>query len=364
MSLERILAVYNGMESNYDTDVFAPIIRNIESLTGLAYSGEKTREFRIVADHMRAAAFILGDGKRIAPSNTGQGYILRRLIRRAIRLVKMMGAPGEIILPIAETVISVNSHAYPELSKNREFILDRLGNEASMFDRTLEHGLKAAEKILSARGEGEGETLDGETVFRLFDTFGFPPEFTRELAAEKGVAVDMDGFRRRLAAHQELSRGAAQGLFKGGLVSGSERAARLHTATHLLNGALRAVLGDGVSQRGSNINEERLRFDFSFGRKMTEDELAAVERTVNQAISDAISVECEEMPVENAASSGAVGVFEHKYGEIVKVYTIGGYSKEICGGPHAKNTAELVSFRIVKEESSSAGVRRIKAVIG
>ena len=362
MSLERILAVYNGMESNYETDVFAPIIKKIESLTGLAYPGDKTREFRIIADHVRAAAFILGDGKMIAPSNTGQGYIIRRLIRRAIRLIKMMGAPGEILTPIAETVISVNAPVYPELFENRGFIEEQLGAECSLFSKTLENGLKAAEKILSARGEGG--VLDGETVFRLFDTFGFPPEFTRELADEKGIAIDYEGFRERLAAHQELSRSAAQGLFKGGLASRSEKAARLHTATHLLNGALRAVLGGGVSQRGSNINDERLRFDFSFGRKLSDGELADVERIVNQAISDSIDVICEEMPAESAAASGAVGVFEKKYGETVKVYTIGGYSKEICGGPHANNTGELISFKIIKEESSSAGVRRIKAVIG
>ena len=361
MSLERILAIYNHMESNYETDLFVPIIERIESLTGSACSKENARAYRIIADHVRAVTFILGDNKRIAPTNTGQGYILRRLIRRVIRIIKTMGVSENILPQIAEAVISINASVYPELSDNREFIFEQLEKEYVVFNRTLEHGLKEAEKIFDKLTKGD--LLGGEIVFRLFDTFGFPPEFTEELAKEKGIRVDMDGFGKHLAAHQEKSRSGAQGMFKGGLTDQSEQTAKLHTATHLLNGALRKVLGDGVFQRGSNINAERLRFDFSFDRKMTGDELDRVSKIVNQAISDRISVVCEEMSVEEATASGAIGVFEKKYGEIVKVYSIDGYSKEICGGPHANNTGELRSFRILKEESSSAGVRRIKAVI-
>jgi alanyl-tRNA synthetase len=362
MSLERILAIYNRMESNYETDMFAPIINSIENLSGTVYSNENLRVFRIIADHMRAVAFILGDHKKIAPSNTGQGYILRRLIRRVIRLIKMMDMSENILPQIAEVIISINSSAYPELSDNQDYIVEQLEKEFALFAKTLERGLKEAEKIFSTLMKGD--RLEGEAVFRLFDTFGFPPEFTEELANEKGITVDIEGFKRRLLLHQEKSRSGAQGLFKGGLADHSERTAKLHTATHLLNGALHKVLGDSVSQRGSNINAERLRFDFSFGRKMTEDELNAVSQIVNRAISDEVDVVCEEMSVEEAVNSGAIGVFEKKYGEVVKVYSIGDYSKEICGGPHAGNTHELKSFMILKEESSSSGVRRIKATIG
>ena len=362
MSLERILAIFNKSENNYETDMFAPIIRCIESLTGAVYSKDNMREFRIIADHMRAVTFILGDHKKIAPSNTGQGYILRRLIRRVIRLIKMMGATDNLLPWIAEAVILINAPVYRELSDNQTFIFEQLEREFALFGKTLDVGLRAAEKILS--NYKCGGRLEGGMAFRLFDTFGFPIELTRELADEKGVSVDIEGFYKHLAEHQEKSRSAAQGLFKGGLADRSEQAARLHTATHLLNGALRKILGGEVTQRGSNINAERLRFDFSFSRKMTEEEISAVNQMVNQAITDDINVVCEEMPVEEAVGSGATGVFDKKYGEIVKVYTIGDYSREICGGPHADSTGELKAFKIIKEESSSAGVRRIKAVIG
>ena len=362
MSLERILAAYNRMESNYETDMFAPIMKRVESLTGTEYSDENVRVHRIIADHMRAVTFILGDYKRVAPSNTGQGYILRRLIRRVIRLIKKLGVNENILPQLAETVVSVNAPVYPELAESRGFISDQLEKEFALFGKTLDLGLKTADRFLSALAPGD--CLKGETVFRLFDTYGFPPELTQEIAGEKGVSVDIEGFNSHLELHREKSRSAAQGLFRGGLADSSEQVAKLHTATHLLNGALKKTLGEGVSQRGSNINAERLRFDFSFDRKMTEAELEAVSRIVNQAITDGVGVLCEEMPYEEAAASGAAGVFERKYGEKVKVYTIGDYSKEICGGPHARNTAELASFRILKEESASAGVRRIRAAIG
>jgi alanyl-tRNA synthetase len=311
---------------------------------------------------MRAITFILGDYKLINPSNTGQGYILRRLIRRVIRLIKMMGVAENILPQIAELVISINAPVYPELLDNQEHIYDQIDKEFALFNKTLDNGIKVAEKALSVLKPGD--CLDGGEAFRLFDTFGFPLELTEELAREKGVTVDTEGFMNHLALHQEKSRSGAQGLFKGGLVDHSEQAARLHTATHLLNGALHKILGSGISQRGSNINAERLRFDFSFDRKMTAYEIEQVSDIVNEAIANAIDVVCEEMPVEEAIACGAIGVFEKKYGEIVKVYSIDGYSKEICGGPHADNTSELKSFKILKEESSSSGVRRIKAVIG
>ena len=361
MSLERILAIYNHMGSNYETDLLAPIIMKLVSLTGLAYTAENQREFRIVTDHMRAVTFILGDYKKISPSNTGQGYVLRRLIRRVIRTLKTMGLSENALLQIAETIITLNAAVYPELSENQEYIVEQLDKEFDVFSRTLGNGLKAAAIALSALRPGE--RLSGSEAFRLFDTFGFPLELTEELAKEKGVSIDKESFMNHLTIHQEKSRSSAQGLFKGGLADNSEQTARLHTATHLLNGALQTVLGSGVAQRGSNINAERLRFDFSFERKMTEDELRRVSGIVNEAICMGVDVICEEMPVEYATASGAIGVFDKKYGEVVKVYSIGEYSKEICGGPHASNTSELKSFRILKEESSSSGVRRIKAVI-
>ena len=362
MSLERILAIYNKMDNNYETDMFFPIIQSIENLTGSACIDYNVREYRIIADHMRAATFILGDYIKITPSNTGQGYILRRLIRRVIRLLKMMGMSDNILPKIAEVVISINAQIYPELSVNQDFIFDQLDKEFILFSKTLDSGLKEAEKVLSALNRGD--CLSSEAAFRLYDTFGFPLEFTEELANEKGINVDTEGFKQRLTLHQEKSRSGAQGLFKGGLADHTVQTARLHTATHLLNGALRKVLGNTVFQRGSNINTERLRFDFSFDRKMTEEELSSVNRIVNQAIADGIDIMCEEMPIEDAIASGAIGVFEKKYGELVTVYSIGDYSREICGGPHANNTSELKSFSILKEESSSSGVRRIRAVIG
>jgi len=362
MSLERILAVMNHMESNYETDLFEPVIKEIERLTGTACTAENVRVFRIIADHMRAVTFMLGDNKMISPSNTGQGYILRRLLRRVIRLIKKMGVSENILSQIAEVVIEMNAAVYPEVSHNKEYIVEQIEKEFTLFHKTLDKGLKMAEKALSALKNGE--YLSGDAAFRLFDTFGFPLEFTEELAQEKGITVDVEGFRECLSAHQEKSRSGSQGLFKGGLADHSEQTARLHTATHLLNAALHKVLGESVSQRGSNINAERLRFDFSFDRKMTKDELTAVSDLVNEAISKGIDVVCQEMSIEDALASGAIGVFENKYGELVKVYAIDGYSKEICGGPHADNTRQLKSFCIQKEESSSAGVRRIKAIIG
>lgn len=362
MGLERILAVINGKKSVYETDVLRPVIDKIQQITDSTHSEENEREFRIISDHMRAVTFITGDPKRIVPSNSEQGYILRRLIRRTIRMFKKLGVTENKLPEVAETVIALNEKQYPELAENKDFIMEQLGKEYTLFHKTLDAGLKKAEQYL--RGLLKGSELKGELAFKLYDTFGFPIEFTREIAEEKGFTVDMDGFREMFLEHQEKSRTGAEGRFKGGLADNSEQTAKLHTATHLLNGALRKVLGEGVYQKGSNINTERLRFDFSFERRLTQEELKEISQMVNEAIQKALDVRCEEMSVKEAKEKGAVGVFDNKYSDIVKVYSIEGYSKEICGGPHAANTGELKHFTILKEESSSAGVRRIKAVIG
>jgi alanyl-tRNA synthetase len=277
-------------------------------------------------------------------------------------LIKKLGINHNILCDIAEIVIENYGDIYSELVRNKDFILEQLEREYAVFSKTLDSGLKMAEKYFGSLEVGS--TLSGELAFKLYDTFGFPIEFTVELAQERKINVDMSEFEMKFKEHQEKSRAGAGEKFKGGLADHSEQTTKLHTATHLLNGALRAVLGESVYQRGSNINAERLRFDFSFDRKLTKEELEQVEKIVNEAIAKGIDVECSERTVEEAKAEGAIGVFDSKYGEIVKVYSIPGYSKEICGGPHASNTAELRSFKIIKEESSSSGVRRIKAVIG
>jgi alanyl-tRNA synthetase len=362
MGLERVLTIFNGKTNVYDTELFIPVMTMLEEILDREGKSLSTREKRIICEHMRTTTFILGDPMRISPSNTEQGYILRRLIRRIIRLFTKADINTNYLCELAEILIDQYSPVYSELADNRDFILEQLQKEYNLFSKTLDDGLKKASRYLD--NVKQGETLSGELAFKLYDTYGFPIEFTAELASERGCLVDMDGFCKKFEEHQEKSRQGAAGKFAGGLADNNEQTARLHTATHLLNGALRKVLGDEVSQRGSNITSERLRFDFSFGRKVTKEELEQVEKIVNEAIQKNIDVILEEMSPEQAYEEGAVGVFSGKYGEIVKVYTIPGYSKEICGGPHAKNTGELKSFKIKKEEASSAGVRRIKAVIG
>ena len=348
----------------YETEVFADILAKIAQLSGHTY-GENdsvTRAFRIIADHVRCATFIIGDQRGVTPSNVDQGYVLRRLIRRAVRYGKQIDMPACSCSAVAQVVIDMYKGAYPELEQNRERIISELDKEEERFARTLSQGLKEYRKV--ADKLSKGDCIDGVTAFHLYDTFGFPVEITMELAAEDGLKVDKDGFDAAFKEHQQKSQVGAEQRFKGGLAEQTEQTARLHTATHLLHAALRKVLGDGVAQKGSNITNERLRFDFSFDRKMTREELDEVERLVNEAIKAGVPVVCEEMPLEEAKKSGAIGLFENKYTQMVKVYTMGDFSKEICGGPHASNTAELGSFKIKKEESSSAGVRRIKAVIG
>ena len=359
LGLERVLAIINGKTSVYDTELFDGIIKKIEEVSGKKYDKTTEKEFRIIADHIRAATFVLGDDKAVTPSNVDQGYVLRRLIRRTSRQLRKLGVEGNRMCEISEAIINQYQDIYPELSKNREFILSELEKEEQTFDKTLDKGLKAAEKIFEIIKDEH--TLSGGLAFKLYDTFGFPIELTQELAAEKGKDVDVEGFKKKFREHQEKSRQGAAQKFKGGLADHSEETTKLHTATHLLNAALRQVLGDTVFQRGSNINPERLRFDFSFDRKVTQEELEEVTRLVNEAIRAGLPVVSEEMTVDEAKKKGAIGVFDDKYDEMVKVYSIGEFSKEICGGPHVENTSELGEFEVLKEQSSSAGVRRIKA---
>ena len=363
MGLDRTVATLQGVKSVYDTDAFAGIIASISSLSGKQYdeSDDVTRMFRIIADHIRCATFMLGDQRGITPSNVDQGYILRRLIRRAIRFAMQLGIPDGSLTKISEAVIAQYGEFYQELSVNRAKILDELTKEEQRFEHALKKGIREFERLV---GTLSGSVIDGVSAFHLYDTFGFPIELTQELAAERNLTVDSIGFDEAYKAHQELSHAGAEQRFQGGLADHTEETAQLHTATHLLQAGLRKVLGtDEVAQKGSNITAERLRFDFSFPRKLTPEELSAVQTFVNEAIAADVEVVCEEMSVDEAKESGAIGLFESKYGSKVKVYTVPGYSREICGGPHAVRTGDLGRFEIKKEEASSAGVRRIKAVL-
>lgn len=357
--LERLTMVLQEKSNIFQTDLFAGAINKIEELSGKKY-GDDNRPFEIIADHLKAATFIMGDEKGVGPSNTDQGYIVRRLIRRAIRFGRQLGIMQEKwCSAIAEIYIKNYQDIYPELKNNQEFILAQLTTEEVKFRETLERGEKEFEKFSG--------NISGEQAFDLYQTYGFPIEMTIELANEKGVKVDEKGFKVELSSHQELSRTASAGKFKGGLADHSTETTRLHTATHLLLAALRKVLGDDVYQKGSNITAERLRFDFPYSEKMTPEQISEVETLVNNAIFAKLPVHFEEMPLDKARELNASGVFDSKYQETVKVYFVGNedqyYSKEICGGPHVENTGELGHFKILKEESSSAGVRRIKAVL-
>lgn len=363
MGLDRTIATLQGVESVYDTDAFAGILATISRLSGKQYgeSPEVTRAFRIVADHLRSATFLLGDQRPVTPSNVDQGYILRRLIRRAIRYAMQLGIPDGSLHEIAEAVVDQYGDFYHELQRARATIVDELNKEEQRFASALKKGMKEFARLCAQLSD---QRIDGAAAFHLYDTFGFPIEFTRELAAEQGLHVDEEGFAAAFRAHQEKSHAGAEQRFKGGLADNSEATTALHTATHLLQAGLRKVLhDDNVAQRGSNITAERLRFDFSFPRKVTPEELRQVEAFVNEAIAKDIPVTCEEMTVEEAKAAGAIGLFESRYGAKVKVYTIPGYSKEICGGPHVQHTGQLGRFVIKKEEASSSGVRRIKAVL-
>ena len=385
MGVERTVSVLNGYQDNYQ-ELIKPLVDKIEELAGKKYEGEFVRSMRIIADHLRAATFIMGDDLGIAPSNVDQGYVVRKLIRRAIRHGRMIGIQDNFTHKIGQAVMSAMGDVYPELIKNKEFVLANFKTEEDKFTKTLQAGLKEFHKstentkvqsltpspspVLRERGTGRGRKtqkhtteLSGLATFNLFQTYGFPLELTKEMAYEKGFSVDEPGFNQEFKKHQELSRTAAAGKFKGGLGEQTEQTIKYHTATHLLHAALRQVLGDHVFQRGSNITDERLRFDFSHGAKMSAEQKAAVEKIVNQLIDDDLPVNFVELPVAEAKKKGAIGVFADKYGEQVKVYSIGGYSREICGGPHVARTGVLGHFKIIKEEASSAGVRRIKAIL-
>ena len=362
MGLERTLCTINGTASVYDTDLFEGAKAKIEELTGKTYGqdAEETRAFRIILDHIRTATFMLGDYRGIVPSNVDQGYILRRLIRRAVRFSKQLGLAGGNLRNVASCFVQKYKDVYPELAANEQKIYQELDKEEEKFGKAIEEGLKEFNKVVT---HIPGTVFPGKTAFRLYDTYGFPLEMTEELAKEKGFTVDVEGYKNAFSEHQKKSSAGAEQKFKGGLADTSEATAHLHTATHLMQAALKKVLDPSVSQRGSNITVERLRFDFNFPRPMTAEEIAKVEQLVNEAIQAKVDVVMEEMTVEQAKEQGAIGLFESKYGDKVKVYTMGEFSKEICGGPHAKNTGDLGKFKIVKEQSSSSGVRRIKAIL-
>lgn len=366
---ERCLALLNGVTDSYQTDLFKKAIQKIESETGKEYGKQKdfTKAVRIICDHTRTSVMLLGDEKGVLPSNIGAGYILRRLIRRAIRYTKQLSINLELIQEIAKIFIEdVYKNVYPHLLAKKNHILSEIEKESNKFEKSLEQGIKEFYKVIENLNKfaPDVKRISGKVAFRLYDTFGFPIELTTEMAEEKGMSVDLDGYKKAFAEHQEKSRTAGvKKVFKGGLADSSEMTTKLHTATHLLLAALQKFHGNHIQQQGSNITSERLRFDFNFDRKMTTEELEEIENEVNENIGKAIPVVFNEMSVEEAKKCGAVGVFEDKYGELVKVYSIEGISKEICGGPHASNTADLIKFKIIKEESSSSGIRRIRAVL-
>lgn len=359
MGYERIVSVMEGVNDNYESSIWKDVIELLESITKLPYK-ENQKSMRIIADHLRTSVFIAADPSGITPSNTDQGYILRRLIRRAIRHAKKLNIDidGNWEELIASKIIEKYQDYYHELKDNQDNILKVLKDEKIKFNKTLEKGLKEFEKIIT-----KSSFIDGTTAFHLYDTYGFPIELTIELANERNIKVDENGFQEKMKEHQEKSRTASKGKFKGGLSGDSETETKYHTATHLLNAALKVVLGPDTHQRGSNITEERMRFDFNCDHKLTDEEKTKVEDLVNQWIKDSLEVTKQEMTKQEALALKAEAMFIDKYPEILNVYFIGDISKEICGGPHVKNTSELGHFKIKKEEASSAGVRRIKAIL-
>ena len=375
---ERMLMFLNGLNDVFKTDLFVPVISILEKASGINYGSDEksTRAMRIIADHTRTATMLIGDANGIVPSNVGAGYILRRVMRRAIRFARQLNIDCSVLNDIASVYIDeVYNEAYPLLVEKKQYILDEITKEVQKFEKMLVQGNKEFEKVIDGikrkrefmlKNDPNAvveNVITGKSAFRLYDTFGFPIELTIEMAEEIGFTVDKDGFDEAFREHQEKSRTTEKGEFKGGLSEGGEIETRYHTAVHLLQAGLRKVLGDGVYQRGQNITSERARFDFSYDKPMTKEEIEEVENYVNDVISKSVDVTMEEMSVEKAKEAGAIGIFDSKYGDVVKVYTVGDYSKEICGGPHVKNTKEIGKFKIVKEQSSSAGVRRIRAEI-
>ncbi len=361
MGVERTTAILEGKNDNYEASIWQPIIKEIEDISQKSYYGHE-ESMRIIADHLRTAVFIAADPAGIKPSNIDQGYILRRIIRRAIRHAKKLGIDINTNWEerIAKRIMDEYQEYYHELVTNRDVVIQVLETEKNKFNRTLEKGLREFSKLTENLTD---KVLNKDIAFKLYDTYGFPIELTEELASEKGITVDIEGFKEKFKAHQELSRTNSQGKFKGGLAGNSEIETKYHTATHLLNAALKEVISKDIHQRGSNITAERMRFDFNCDHKLTDEEKASVENLVNKWINDKLDVVVTEMDKNEAIASGAECMFIEKYPDRVTVYTIGDISKELCGGPHVKNTGELGHFKIVKEEASSAGVRRIKAVL-
>ena len=357
MGVERVTAILEGVNDNYKSSIWNDVIDLISNISNLPYEGNE-ESMRIIADHIRTAVFISADPAGIKPSNTDQGYILRRLIRRAIRHAKKLNIDinSNWEEQIARLLISKYKKYYSELDSNEAVVLEVLKNEKEKFNRTLEKGLREFAKV-------SNKDIDGDVAFHLYDTYGFPIELTEELAHDAGINVDVKGFQEKFKAHQELSRTASAGKFKGGLAGNSEIETKYHTATHLLNAALKVVVGPDVHQKGSNITDERMRFDFSCDHKLSDEEKQKTEDLVNEWINEGLDVRVQEMKKEDAIKSGAECMFIEKYPDIVTVYSIGDVSKELCGGPHVKNTSELGHFKIKKEEASSAGVRRIKAIL-
>lgn len=359
MGVERTTAILEGVNDNYTSSIWKDVIELISEIANLPYKGNE-KSMRIIADHIRTAVFISADPSGIRPSNTDQGYILRRLIRRAIRHAKTLNIDinSDWERRIAILILEKYKKYYKELEENYDVVLEVLKMEKEKFNRTLERGLKEFEKVIKNANE-----ISGEMAFHLYDTYGFPIELTIELAEEKGITVDQMGFQEKFKQHQELSRTASAGKFKGGLAGNGEIETKYHTATHLLNAALKVVIGPEVHQKGSNITTERMRFDFSCDHKLSDAEKDEVENLVNKWIQDDLEVSVLEMPKQEAIDSGAECMFIEKYPSLVTVYSIGEISKELCGGPHVKRTSELGKFTIKKEEASSAGVRRIKAIL-
>ncbi|MCL2380896.1 MAG: alanine--tRNA ligase [Treponema sp.] len=382
MGIERTVTILNGKKSVYDTEIFAPIIAAVQTVTGYAYgagavasgASENDKSVRVMCDHIRASVFILGDPKAVSPSNVGAGYVLRRLIRRAVRHGRKLAAgkdapanAGLLLSPVAAVIIERFKGPYPELLDNKAFIMEELDKEERKFLETLQKGEHEFEKILPNLLKDPRKIMSGRLAFKLYDTYGFPIELTGELAAEHGMTINREEFDEAYKKHQELSRAGSEQVFKGGLQDHSEIATKYHTATHLLHKALKLVLGDHAAQKGSNITAERLRFDFSHGAPMTPQEIQDVQAVVNEQIQKMLPVTMEIMDIEAAKAAGAVALFGEKYESQVKVYRIGQSSScfcaELCGGPHVEHTGVLGKFTIQKEQSSSAGVRRIRAVL-
>ena len=357
LGLERMAMLLQKVETPFDTELFKPVMEELEKLEKI----DDIKSRRIVAEHLRSSIMIIADGGR--PSNIDRGYVLRRLIRRMTRHMSKLQIDLENISDLIDLTINNLNEMYPELQTKRDIIKNVIIEEKDKFIKTLGHGEKEFEKVINKLEQENKNVIDGKTIFKLYETYGFPPEITADLAQEKGYKIDLTEFDKLFKEHQEKSRLGSEQKFKGGLAEQNEITTAYHTATHLLHQALRNVLGDHVKQSGSNITTERLRFDFSHPEKMTPEQIKQVEDIVNEQIKRDLNVVSEEMPLEEAKKSGAIGLFENKYGDTVKVYTIGDFSKEICGGPHVKNTKELGHFKIKKEESSSAGIRRIKAIL-